>query len=621
MDGTFRENAGERDPGESKAGQCPVAGNVPVVEPFANFRNAFESFRNELPERLDHEMHALVAKTTGGFSPISIVGSFLDWGTHLLFSPGKQMQIVLKAADKAQRLSAYAQRLVYAQVDDTLCIAPLAQDRRFADEAWQQWPFSFIHQQFLLTQQWYHNVFTGVPGVRPQHEALVDFVTRQCLDTLSPSNAWCLNPEVIQRTVDEHGANLVRGYHYFWDDLLRQISGRPPAGHEAFSVGENLATSKGKVIYRNDLLELIQYSSLTDDVQAEPIVIVPAWIMKYYILDLSEENSMVQHLTSQGFTVFMISWKNPTRADRNVGFEGYLKDGVLTALDAVQGAVPDQQVHLVGYCLGGTLSAVAAALLARQRSETLKTLTLLAAQVDFSEAGELSLFISESQLNFLEDLIEDQGFLDKHQMSGAFQMLRSNDLVWSRAMRHYWLGERREPNDLMAWNADATRMPAKMHTEYLRRFYLHNEFATGRFDVCGESVSVSDIDPPIFAVSTTKDHVAPWPSVYKIHLLSDTDVTFVLTSGGHNAGIVSEPGHKGRSYQIRTTVHGSAFKTPQQWEKEAKRVDGSWWPEWTAWLKASSSGTVPSRKPYLIALTNNQLSHAEEAPGTYVFQS
>lgn len=583
--------------------------------------DAFEAFRHDLPEKLDHQTHALVGKLMGGFSPISVMGSYLDWGTHLMFSPGKQMQISFKAADKIRRLSGYAQSLAVSSAKDALCIEPLAQDRRFRNEAWQAWPFNLLHQNFLLTQQFWHNVITGVPGVRPQHEALADFLTRQALDTLSPSNAFFLNPEVLQRTAEERGENLVRGMLYFWDDAFRQFSGRRPAGHEAFAVGKNLAVTPGKVVYRNHLIELIQYEPMTEQVKPEPVLILPAWIMKYYILDLSPENSLVRYLTGQGFTVFMVSWRNPGETERDVSFNGYFEDGALAALRAVSKAVPDTDIHLAGYCLGGTLAAVAAAWLAGKGEISLRSLTLLAAQVDFEEAGELSLFISDSQLNFLEDLMAEQGYLDKHQMGGAFQMLRSNDLIWSRGMRQYWLGERRPPNDLMAWNADGTRMPAKMHTEYLRRLYLNNELAHGQFDVKDEGLSLSDIGAPIFAVSTTKDHVAPWRSVYKVHLLTDTDVTFVLTSGGHNAGIVSEPGHEGRTFRVRTTPYDSSYRRPERWENDTEVQPGSWWPAWTTWLTERSGTPVAPRAPKHIDLPDNDLNGIEEAPGSYVFQS
>jgi polyhydroxyalkanoate synthase len=383
---------------------------------------------------------------------------------------------------------------------------------------------------------------------------------------------------------------------------------------ENFEVGRNIAVTPGEVVYRNNLIELIRYPAATDAVRPEPVLIVPAWIMKYYILDLSPHNSLVRYLTAQGYTVFMISWKNPTKADHDVGMEDYRVHGLMAALDAVgerQGGV-----HAVGYCLGGTLLAIAAAAMARDGDRRLASLTLLASQVDFTESGELTLFIDESQIAFLEDMMLDQGYLDSRQMAGAFQLLRSNDLIWSRLVRNYLMGEREPMSDLMAWNADATRMPYRMHSEYLRRLFLDNDLAEGRYIAGSRPVALSDIHVPVFAVGTVQDHVAPWRSTYKIHLLTDTEVTYVLTTGGHNAGIVSEPGHRGRSYQVMTRRADGRYVDPGTFMATAPRKEGSWWPEWTAWLEQRSGALVQAGEADR-ALTAPSLG---PAPGTYVLE-
>jgi polyhydroxyalkanoate synthase len=336
------------------------------------------------------------------------------------------------------------------------CIEPLPQDRRFAGDAWRKFPYDLIYQSFLLTQQWWHNATTGIHGVNAQNENIVAFGTRQWLDVFSPSNHLLGNPEVAERTASEMGMNLARGAQNFLEDWERMAAGRRRLGTEAFKVGNNIAVTPGKVVYRNRLIELIQYAPDTSQVRPEPVLIVPAWIMKYYILDLSPHNSLVKYLTEQGYTVFMVSWKNPGPKDRDLSMEDYRTLGVMAALDTVSTIVKGHDIHAVGYCIGGTLLAIAAAAMARDGDHRLKSATFFAAQTDFTEAGELMLFINESQLAFLEDVMWEQGFLDSRQMAGTFQMLRSNDLIWSRMVRTYLMGEREIMTDLNAWNADAT---------------------------------------------------------------------------------------------------------------------------------------------------------------------
>jgi polyhydroxyalkanoate synthase len=458
---------------------------------------------------------------------------------------------------------------------------------------------------------------TGVRGVTRQHENVVEFAGRQVMDIFSPSNYIATNPEVLERTIAEGGANLVRGLQNMAEDWDRAVSGKPPAGSEAFQVGRNLAVTPGKVVYRNRLIELIQYAPTTDKVRPEPVLIVPAWIMKYYILDLSPQDSLVRYLTGQGYTVFMVSWKNPDPDDRDLGMEDYRTLGVMSALDAVGTIAASRKIHGVGYCLGGTLLAIAAAAMARDGDDRLKTTTFLAAQTDFTEAGELMLFINESQVSFLEDMMWEQGFLDTKQMAGAFQLLRSNDLIWSRMIHDYLMGERAPMNDLMAWNADATRMPYKMHSEYLRRLFLDNDLAEGRFRVGDKPIALSDIRVPIFAVGTERDHVAPWRSVYKSHLLSDTDITFLLTNGGHNAGIVSQPGRDHRHYRIATKRESDRYRDPETWFAETDPQRGSWWPAWTGWLDGQSGKAVA---PPALGAPDKGYPPIADAPGTYVHQ-
>jgi polyhydroxyalkanoate synthase subunit PhaC len=420
---------------------------------------------------------------------------------------------------------------------------------------------------------------------------------------------------VLAATARECGWNFAKGFQNYVDDLRRVANGLPIDEANGFVVGKDVAITPGKVVLRNELIELIQYAPMAKHVRPEPILVVPAWIMKYYILDLSPNNSLIRYLVSQGYTVFCISWRNPTAKLRNVTLDDYRRLGLMAALEAVTDICGEAKIHACGYCLGGTLLAVAAAAMARDGDDRFATVTMLAAQTDFTEAGELQLFTDESQLALLDDVMWRQGYLDSSQMAGAFQMLRSNDLVWLRLIKTYLLGEREQANDLMAWNTDATRMPYRMHSEYLRRMYLHNDLAEGRYRVEGRPVAVSAIRGPIFAVSTETDHVAPWHSVYKIHLLNEGDITFVLTSGGHNAGTVSEPGHPRRHYRIEHRPAQGSFVSPEEWMAAAIEHDGSWWVDWVAWLNAHSGEPVP---PPPLAAPEKGYPALADAPGSYV---
>ncbi len=561
----------------------------------------------------DRALRAQFARTTAGVSPYAVASAWGDWWFHLAQAPGKQISLGLQAADCAHKLALFAWQA--ATGADRQPGLPGKRDPRFDDPAWAKWPYNVVAQSFLQAEHWWAHATTGVRGVNRQHERVVPFLARQRLDALAPSNWPWLNPEILARTEAEHGANLVRGWTYFAEDLHRKLAGEPEP--MTFKVGKDLAVTPGKVVYRNHLFELIQYAPATKTVRREPVLVVPAWIQKYYILDLSPENSLVRYLVGQGHTVFIMSWRNPGAADRDTHFDDYRRDGVMAALDAVSAIVPDTRIHATGYCLGGTLLSIAAAAMARDGDERLASLTLLAAQTDFTEAGELMLFMDESELAYLEDMMWDQGYLDTDQMAGAFQILRSNDLVWSRMVRHYLMGERETQNDLMSWNADRTRMPYRMHSEYLNSLFLENRLSAGRYAIDGRAIALSDIRCPIFAVGTVKDHVAPWRSVYKINLPTDTEVTFVLTSGGHNAGIVSEPGHPHRHFQIMTRGQDDMYVDPDTWSALAPHKDGSWWPEWQKWLAARSrKGRVA---PPEMGAPDLGYPPLGDAPGTYVF--
>jgi polyhydroxyalkanoate synthase len=602
------------------AQQAPGRGVGVVTLPHVSRAPRFDEPRQREPvSPLDRITRAMLGRFSAGVSPAALAAAFFDWGVHLAASPGKQAFLAEKAARKGVRYWAHLFHCLSRGHADQMCIEPLPQDKRFDDPAWRRMPYHAIWQAFLLYQQWIYNATTDVHGVSQHHEDVVTFVMRQMLDMVSPSNFVLTNPEVQQAALKEGGRNFARGFENMVEDWQRAALGKPPVGAENFVPGETVAITRGKVVARNRLMELIQYSPATPEVSAEPVLIVPAWIMKYYILDLSPHNSLVKYLVDRGHTVFMVSWKNPEAADRELGMADYLRLGPMAALDAAARICSNRQVHGVGYCLGGTLLAIAAAAMARDGTDRFKTLTLLAAQIDFTEAGELMLFIDDAQVSFLEDIMWSQGVLDTKQIAGAFQLLRSNDLIWSRLVREYMLGRRAPLSDLMAWNADATRMPYRMHSEYLRGLFLNNDLAEGRYLVDDRPVSLTDIRAPVFAVGTRRDHVAPWRSVYKINQLADADVTFLLASGGHNAGIVSppeDPGNgAGRFYQAAARRERDRYVPPDAFAENTPAVAGSWWPHWADWLKRNSTGPVP---PPAMGGPGADARTLDDAPGRYV---
>ena len=566
-------------------------------------------------ERLDRLVHAAAAPLTGGLSPVSLSLAMADWAWHLGVSPGRQMEL---AALGAQLLG------------DTLShrdgtsdgTGAEDDDPRFRHEAWAQWPFSQMRTGFRNTEAFWREA-VRVPGMTAHHANMAGFFARQWLGVMAPANWLPTNPVVLQDAAASRGAHLAQGMQNWLADVTGVPTAQDLAQQDRYQVGRDVAVTPGKVVYRNRLIELIRYDAQTPTTHPEPVFIIPSWIMKFYILDLSPHNSMVRYLVSQGHTVYMLSWRNPDAADHDLSMDDYLSLGVLDALQAVgKHSAQGTAVHAMGYCLGGTLLAIAAAAIAKQGDDgvlgfkalpALKTLTLLAAQTDFSEPGELGLFIDESQIGFLDNVTKGKGYLSGDQMAGSFQFLHSRDLVWTRRMREYLMGEREQPNDLMVWNADSTRMPARMHHEYLTSLYLHNALATSSYRVDGQAVSLADIRLPVFMVGTERDHISPWRSVYKLHHLCDAPITFVLTSGGHNAGIISEPGHANRSYQMATRESSGIWIEPGKWARSTPKQEGSWWPAWHQWL-ADRSGRkrVGKPAPKCVALG--------AAPGEYVMQ-
>lgn len=567
----------------------------------------------DLQQVMQREFRASLAAVTGGIAPDDYIKAWWDWYLHLATEPGKQAVLAKRAMQSSFDMWNFALRSATGQ-----SLEPAPEDKHFSGTAWHKWPFNMYAHAYKNWSGWWQEAVTA-PGVVPKNAALMEFMGRQMLEAASPANHLVTNPDLLELTRVESGQNLVRGLQNWLQDAQRTLKQESRPASSKFTVGRELGITPGKVVLRNDLIELIQYSPQSDSVRAEPILITPAWIMKYYILDLSPANSLVRYLVEQGHTVFMVSWKNPTKADRNLGMDDYLKSGVFDALDAVTTIVPHRRVHAVGYCIGGTLLTIAAATLAQRDDHRLASLTLLAAQTDFSEPGELSLFISPSQIDMLEAVMQKAGVLSSDKMGASFALLRSQDLLWTPAINNYLKGKRDEPNDMMAWNADGTRMPWRMHSEYLHKLYLQNELARGEFKVAGERIDLKSIRLPLFVVGTETDHVAPWQSTYKTRALTQSkDYTFLLTSGGHNAGIVSGPVHPKRRHRMLTWTDARSSLTPQEWQDKATLHSGSWWPSWERWLAQHSS---PKRVvPPSMGNIDAGYSPVCDAPGTFVHE-
>ncbi|MDR3568873.1 MAG: alpha/beta fold hydrolase [Syntrophobacteraceae bacterium] len=565
---------------------------------------------------IDRIYHAWESNFTLSISPRSLAIAFYSWALHMMVLPGKRTELLMELSTKFSRYCDYL-GYAYENREYPHCFTPTSQDRRFRGPEWNKWPFNAMAQGFLMVESFWQSSTTNVHGLSCHHENVVSFMIRQFLDIFAPSNFIATNPEVLARTREQSGANLARGWFNFLSDFKRALFREKPVGEEDFRVGENIAATPGKVIFRNRLIELIQYSPATGQVYAEPLLIVPAWIMKYYILDLSPRNSLAGYLVEKGYTVFMISWKNPDSEDRDICLDDYRTLGVMAALEVISSVVPERKIHTLGYCIGGNILSIAAAAMARDDDDRIGSVTLLTTQNDFTEAGELMLFIDECQVTYLEDIMWYMGCLDTRQMSGAFQLLRSNDLIWSRYIQDYLLGQRRPLSDLMAWNADTTRMPYRMHSQYLRSLFLDNDLATGRYIAGGRPIFLSDIKGPIFLVATLRDHVAPWRSVYKFLFQNNAEeITFVLCSGGHNAGIVSEPGGHARSFRMSTRKAGEKHIDPDSWLEKTPEQIGSWWTPWERWLAKRSSSLVD---PPPMGAPDKGLQPLCDAPGTYVY--
>ncbi|KTD19648.1 PHA/PHB synthase family protein [Legionella londiniensis] len=487
-------------------------------------------------------------------------------------------------------------------------------DRRFNSEEWVQNPFfNLLTQQYLLASEHMQSLLEQLDYGEAHVARRVRFLARQYLDALSPDNFLHTNPQLIAETIQTHGKNLLRGLNNFLGDIeagsARLIM--KMTDPDAFKVGSNLAVTPGKVIFKNELMELIQYAPMTETVKAVPLLIIPPWINKYYILDLSPHNSFVRWLTTQGITVFMISWVNPDASYAGKGIEDYLNEGPIAAIDIIKKQLQIEQVNTLGFCIGGTLLALLLAYFKTQDNHSIRSATFLATLLDFSDPGDISVFIDEEQIARLEEKMNLDGYLDGHFMASAFNSLRASDLIWSFFIRNYLSGKPPVPFDILYWNADSTNMPAKMHSQYLRWMYLHNDLIkSNKIVINNTPIDISRIEVPAFFVATIKDHIAPWETVFKGFQYYGGDKEFLLGGSGHIAGIVIPPGGEKYGYYVNREPRANAA----EWLKTAKHSTGSWWPYWVKWLKNHSGG-------FRSATSFKQLPYQPiaDAPGDYVF--
>ncbi len=568
----------------------------------------------EKSQRLVSEFLARQAEGAGvGMAdPLNIGAAFLEMTQRLMSDPGRMVEAHLSLWQDYMRLwQSTAERFVGGNP------APVAEpesgDYRFKDSAWQESTlFDYIKQSYLLTARWLQTTIKATDGLDEKAARKVDFYTRQFVDAMAPTNFVATNPEVLRTTIESGGENLVKGLQNMLDDLERG-KGRlmiKMTDMESFKVGKNLAVTPGKIVFRNDLIELIQYDPVTAQVKRAPLLIMPPWINKFYILDLRPKNSFVKWATEQGHTVFVISWVNPDGKLADKTFDDYLLEGPLAALDAIEQATGEKEVNLIGYCLGGTLLAATLAYMAAKGDSRAKSATFFASMVDFKEAGELSVFIDEEQLASLEERMKKHGFLEGADMATTFNMLRANDLIWSFVVNNYLLGKEPFPFDLLYWNSDSTRMPAAMHSFYLRTMYVENKLVQpGGIILAGMPIDLRQVKTPCFILSTKEDHIAPWKSTYAATQLYSGPVKFVLAASGHIAGVVNPPGKTKYGHWRNDTLPPS----PDDWLKGAQSHDGSWWPDWNEWVSQCSGGDVAARKP-----GDGKLKPLDDAPGTYV---
>ncbi|ARU57323.1 poly(3-hydroxyalkanoate) synthetase [Oleiphilus messinensis] len=566
------------------------------------YRKAFE----EVATKADHIDDSQIAAV------FEMLGTYRDICEQMALHPfkvaSKETQMVRK---QFSLLKNTAMRAVGRSVSPVA--VPDGADRRFSDQEWSDnILFDYLKQAYLINANTLLEMVSELEGTQAHTRDQFVFYTRQLVNALSPSNFALTNPEVLRKTFSSKGKNLVEGVKNFWDDFKSspQVLNISMTDFSAFRVGQNVATTPGKVVYQTDLMQLIQYEPTTEKVQKTPILIIPPWINKYYILDLTAKNSLVKWLVDQGFTVFMTSWVNPGPALKNKGFEHYMQDGPLSAFSAIEKATGESEIHAVGYCVGGTLLACTLAYLKDKGESRTVSATYLTTLLDFSDPGGIGVFINDHTIGGIEKRLDKAGYYDGRSMAFSFNMLRENDLFWSFFINNYLKGEKPAAFDLLYWNSDSTNLPAKMHGWYLRHMYLDNELIQpGKLELMGVKLDLGKIDTPVFFLSTIQDHIAKWKATYLGAKAHNGDVTFVLSGSGHIAGVVNPPGPEKYGYWTNAELS----ETSDSWFNNAEKHKGSWWPAWKTWLLERSDEVVEARQP-----GDRELECLEDAPGSYV---
>jgi polyhydroxyalkanoate synthase len=547
----------------------------------------------------------------GSADPFNIGAAFIEMTTRLMSNPARLMQAQMGLWQDYMALWQNTTRRIMG-MESTPVIQADPRDRRFKDGAWQDNEiFDFIKQSYLLSARFVQEVVKDVDGMDPKVAQKVDFYSRQFVDALSPSNFVLTNPEVLRKTVETGGENLLKGLTNLLTDLER---GRGKlrirmTDTEAFKLGENIASTPGKVVWQTPLMQLIQYAPTTETVLKRPLLIIPPWINKFYILDLRPKNSFVRWAVAQGHTVFVVSWVNPDEELAAKDFGDYMQDGILAALDAIEATTGERSINAIGYCLGGTLLACTLAWMAVKKDRRIKSATYLVTLLDFAEAGELGVFIDEQQIQALEDKMNKRGYLEGSEMAQTFNMLRANDLIWSFVVNNYLLGNEAFPFDLLYWNSDSTRMPAAMHSFYLRNMYQRNLLKEpGGISLKDVPIDLSLVNLPTYMLAAREDHITPWKSTYRGLQYMKGTKRFVLAASGHIAGVVNSPDSGKYSHWVATATPPD----PDVWEAAATEMAGSWWPDWQRWVLRLGTETVPAREP------GGAVPVIEDAPGTYV---